>query len=162
MPPQRYAEVRYDLMRIRSDIETDTWGTLETVLSAAETGEYHHAALNSDSAESWHSWSSNSRWIVFSSKRQGGVFTRPFLSYVDPNGETHKPFVLPQRDPAFYRSCYDVCSVPELIVKPVTVDHEVLVQAITGPAQIAVNSVTGATAKAGSADTYAEGQPSVQ
>jgi hypothetical protein len=204
VPPQRYAEVRYDLMRIRYDIETDTWGTLETVLSAAETGrsillprispdgrfllfcmsaygcfpvyqptsdlflmdletgEYHRAALNSEYAESWHSWSSNSRWIVFSSKRQGGLFTRPFLSYVDPKGETHKPFVLPQRDPTFYRSCYDVYSVPELIVEPVTVDTEVLVQAITGPAQIAVNSVTGATPKAGSADTYAEGQPSVQ
>ncbi len=204
VPPPRYKEVQYDLMRIPYDVETDTWGTLETVLSAAQTGrsillprvspdgrfllfcmsqygcfpvyqptsdlflmdlqtgQYRRASINSEYAESWHSWSSNSRWIVFSSKRQGGLFTRPFLSYVDANGETHKPFVLPQRHPSFYPSCYDVYSVPELIAKPVTVDREALVQAITSPTQISVNSVTGATPKAGSADTYPEGQSSVQ
>ncbi len=204
VPPPQYKEVQYDLMRIRYDVETDTWGTLETVLSAAQTGQsillprvspdgrfllfcmsqygcfpvyqptsdlflmdlqtgqYRRASINSEYAESWHSWSSNSRWIVFSSKRQGGLFTRPFLSYVDANGETHKAFVLPQRHPSFYKSCYDVYSVPELITESATVDSEALVQAITCPTQISVNSVTGATPKASSTDTYTEGQPSVQ
>ena len=42
-------------------------------LEAAErTGRYEYRRLevNSDESESWHSWSSNSRWIAFSSKRE--------------------------------------------------------------------------------------------
>ena len=102
--------------------------TSDLYLMDLQTGKYRKASVNSEYAESWHSWSSNSRWIVFSSKRQGGLFTRPFLSYVDANGETHKPFVLPQKHPSFYESCYRVYSVPELIAGPVTVDSEALVQ----------------------------------
>ncbi|MBP8912179.1 MAG: hypothetical protein KBI32_11815, partial [Phycisphaerae bacterium] len=67
------------------------------------------------------SWSSNSRWIAFSSKRQGGVFTRTYFSYVDETGKVHKPFVLPQKDPACYDSLLETYSVPELITGPVTV-----------------------------------------
>ena len=34
-----------------------------------KTGRYGRMECNSDQAESWHCWSSNSRWLVFSSKR---------------------------------------------------------------------------------------------
>ena len=53
--------------------------------AAQETGRYEYRRLdiNSDESEAWHSWSSNSRWIVFSSKREYGGFTRCYLSYVD-------------------------------------------------------------------------------
>ncbi|MHC4912840.1 MAG: TolB family protein, partial [Planctomycetota bacterium] len=46
--------------------------------SAEQTGRFNYRRLdiNSDKSESWHSWSSNSRWIVFSSKRDYGLFTR--------------------------------------------------------------------------------------
>lgn len=204
VPPRRYQEVKYDLMRISYDVETDRWGPLETVLRAAETGlsillprispdgrfllfcmnqygcfpiyqptsdlylmdlrtgTYRKAPVNSDYAESWHSWSSNSRWIVFSSKRQGGLFTRPFISYVDADGNAQKPFVLPQMNPSFYKSCYHVYSVPELISESVAINQEALVKTIVGSTQISVNSVTGASPKAGGADTYIEGQGSVQ
>ncbi len=37
-PPGRSREVKYDLERISYDAETDRWGKVETVLSAAETG----------------------------------------------------------------------------------------------------------------------------
>jgi hypothetical protein len=57
--------------------------------------------INSPEAESWHCWSSNSRWVVFSSKRLDGLFARPFFSYVDKEGGFHKPFLLPQEDPEF-------------------------------------------------------------
>lgn len=52
---------------------------------------------NSDDTESFHSWSSNGRWVVFSSRRTDGVFTRLYFSYVDENGVMAKPFLLPQR-----------------------------------------------------------------
>ena len=38
IPPDRYAEVKYDLMRIRYDVATDVWGEPEMVLSASQTG----------------------------------------------------------------------------------------------------------------------------
>jgi hypothetical protein len=50
------------------------------------------------------SWSSNSRWIVFSSKRNEGIFGKLFFSYLDSNGVAHRPLVLPQEDPRFYES----------------------------------------------------------
>jgi hypothetical protein len=204
VPPKGYDRVKYDLMRVSYDVETDTWGVAETVLTAAETGlsillprvspdgrfllfcmsqygcfpvyqptsdlymmdlstgKYRKTSANSDYAESWHSWSSDSRWIVFSSKRQGGLFTRLFISYVDANGETQKPFALPQKNPSFYEFCYRLYSVPELITGPVTVQSEALVQALCGPAEASINSATGATPKAGSTQAYPKGQSSVQ
>ena len=50
-------------------------------------------------ADSYHSWSSNGRWILFSSRRDDGNYTRLYISYFDKDGRTHKPFRLPQRSP---------------------------------------------------------------
>ena len=75
--------------------------------------------VNSEFSESWHCWSSNSRWIAFSSKRGGGTFTRCYLSYVDETGGTHKPLIVPQRDPERYRSMLKTISLPELLTAPV-------------------------------------------
>jgi len=199
VPPKGYERVKYDLMRASYDIETDTWGPAQTVLSATETGlsillprvspdgrfllfcmseygcfpvyqptsdlylmdlttgQYHKATANSEYTESWHSWSSNSRWIVFSSKRQGGLFTRPYISYVDETGRTHKPFVLPQERPSYYDSCCQLYSVPELVTGPVTVQSQALVRSLYGPAEAAVNSATGATPRPSAAEVYPKG-----
>jgi len=75
--------------------------------AAKQTGRYKYRQLdiNSNESESWHSFSSNSRWIVFSSKRDSGVFTRTYIAYVDKNGKVHKPIRLPQKDPTYYDSC---------------------------------------------------------
>ncbi|MCR5820689.1 MAG: hypothetical protein K6F94_07095 [Bacteroidaceae bacterium] len=53
--------------------------------------------LNSSEAESYHTWSSNGRWILFSSRRDDGNYTRLYISYFDNGGRAHKPFRLPQR-----------------------------------------------------------------
>lgn len=59
--------------------------------------------LNSDECESWHEWSANGRWVVFSSKRHDGHYAAPFIAYF--NGKTfEKPFVLPQRSCRFYQT----------------------------------------------------------
>ncbi|MBO7255504.1 MAG: PD40 domain-containing protein [Paludibacteraceae bacterium] len=57
--------------------------------------------LNSPSVESYHSWSSNGRWIVFSSRRTDRLYTRLYLAYFDENGHFHKPFLLPQKNANF-------------------------------------------------------------
>ena len=63
---------------------------------------YRKLEINSDHADSYHAWSSNSRWIVFTSKRNEGIFGKLFFSYIEGDGTAHKPMVLPQQDPRFY------------------------------------------------------------
>ena len=53
--------------------------------------------LNSDETESYHSWSSNGKWIIFSSRRTDGRYTRLFISHCNDDGTFTKPFQLPQR-----------------------------------------------------------------
>jgi hypothetical protein len=69
--------------------------------------------LNSDFADSYHSWSSNGKWLVFSSKRGDGLTARPFISYIDENGKADKPFILPQEDPDFYNKFLKSFNIPE-------------------------------------------------
>lgn len=71
--------------------------------------------LNSDDTESYHSWSSNGRWVVFSSRRYDGVFTRPFIAHIDSNGHGSKPFELPMADPDRHRQLMKSYNVPELM-----------------------------------------------
>jgi hypothetical protein len=80
------------------------------------SGKYKKMGINSNSAESYSSWSSNSRWIVFSSKRIDYVFTRPFIAYFDSTGVAHTPFVLPQKDPTIYERSLANYNRPELVI----------------------------------------------
>jgi hypothetical protein len=97
--------------------------------------EHHRMEINSDRADSYHSWSGNSRWIVFSSKRRDGLLTHPYLSYVDEAGRAHKPFILPQKDPAFYDASLKVFNVPELVDHRADVHARGLLDAINDPAR---------------------------
>ena len=74
--------------------------------------------INSDESDSYHNWSSNGRWIIFTSRRMDGVHTRIFISYFDADGKVHKPFVLPQEDPEHYIRTFKSYSVPEPTVEP--------------------------------------------
>jgi hypothetical protein len=193
-PLDYYKKLKYDLVRISYDVDSDRWGELETVVSgesagksivlprispdgrwllfcmcnygawsgfqedsdiyivdldaAQKTGKYEYRALeaNSDKADYWKSWSSNSRWIVFSSKRDDGMFTKSYFSYIDANGVAHKPFVLPQKDPAFYDSFVKIYQMPELVSELVPVTSEGLAHLIRAqrepPGQVAMTSAT--------------------
>ena len=79
------------------------------------------ANLNSPEAESFHSWSSNSRWIAFASRRDDGNFTRIYISYIDSSGNARKPFLLPQLDPRQNIRLLKSYNVPELTRNPVQV-----------------------------------------
>ena len=78
--------------------------------------------VNSPESESYHSWSSNGRWLVFSSKRDNGFYARPYFCFVDENGKPEKPFPMPQEDPAFYGSFLWTYNVPEFINAPIEHD----------------------------------------
>jgi len=56
-------------------------------------------AVNSNRSDTYHSWSSNSRWFAFASKRGDGQYGRIYFAYLDRSGKAYKAFVLPQSDP---------------------------------------------------------------
>ena len=72
------------------------------------------AIVNSDKSDTYHAWSSNSRWFVFASKRDDGLYGKPYFCYVDRQGKAHKPFCLPQKHPTFYDNCLKSFNAPEL------------------------------------------------
>lgn len=89
--------------------------------------------VNSPYSDTWHCWSSNSRWFVFSSKRRDGLLTRPHLSYFDTTGRARKPFIVPMEDPTAY-DCYPkLYNLPELITGPVKVTKRKLFEAVYEP-----------------------------
>lgn len=170
--------IKYDLMRVAYQAESDRWGRPETLLPVSATGfsvaqprispdgrwlffcavshgcwpTYDPASdlygvdleagaatgrftprkleLNSDQCESWLSWSANSRWVVFSSKRGSPLFNRPYLAHVAPDGRCSKPFVVPQEDPTAYDFELRTYTIPTLATGPITVPQRLLAQAI--------------------------------
>ncbi len=205
LPPEGYDRLRYDLMRVRYDLDADEWGEPEVALASddlglsisqprfspdgrflvfcgtkygtfpifdagsdlylkdMQTGDCSPMACNSERSESWHSWSSNSRWIAFSSKRGDGLFMKVYFSYVDAEGTAHKPFVLPQEDPDFYESFIRIYHLPELVREPVPVRREEIAGAIRSARWSgAPAAFTGATPQAGGQGDAAAGPPASQ
>lgn len=77
--------------------EADQW------LLNLQTGEARALdEINSPDAESYHNWNVNSHWVVFTSRRENGLYTQLFLAEIDDQGRFSKPFLLPQRNPKEY------------------------------------------------------------
>ncbi len=80
--------------------------------------------VNSQRAESFHNWSGDSRWFLFTSRRDDGLYTRIYLSCVDDSGKATKPFLLPQRDPkTYYRELLYSYNTPDFASRPVRFDR---------------------------------------
>lgn len=99
--------------------EADLW------IMDLQTGERRKMEVaNSQDTESFHNWSTNSRWMVFSSRRDDGLFTRPYFTHIDAQGHETKPFMLPQKSPRqFYRERFLSYNVPDFITVPVALDN---------------------------------------
>ena len=82
--------------------------------------------LNSRQSESFHNWSENSRWFVFSSKCEDGMYTKLYLASIDDQGNVSKPFLLPQRNPRkYYLEMMDAYNCPDFTKTKVELDaHE--------------------------------------
>lgn len=170
-----YKELRYDILYLDFDPETQTFGKPKTLVRCSEQGksasvvrispdgryllytlsdygQFHiwhknadlwsldlqapHPsprpleAANSKEADSYHSWSSNGRWIVFSSRRDDGNYTRPYFAYFDKDGHAHKAFMLPQEDPEENILLLKSYNVPEFSHEAVPFSQEELEKAV--------------------------------
>ena len=101
-------------------------------LASGETRPLSEA--NSTSTDSYHSWSSDGSWIVFSSRRDDGSYTRPYICHFK-DGQASKPFIVPQESPTYYKELFKSYNVPEFMVKPVSVSRKDWQQAIEAPAR---------------------------
>lgn len=77
--------------------------------------------MNSSLPESYPSFSSNDRWIMFESRRDDGNYTRTYFAYFDKQGKVHKPFMMPAEDPEYFRLLLRSWSRPELMKEPVRI-----------------------------------------
>lgn len=80
------------------------------------TGEHYALdGANSPDVESYHSWSGNSRWIIYISRRLDGLYSRLYICYIDPYGKAGKAFLMPQKDIRFYDDFMKSYNVPEFV-----------------------------------------------
>lgn len=109
--------------------------------------------LNSPDVESYHTWSTSGKWVVFSSRREDGNFTRPFFAHLNADGTFTKPFELPQRDPLYHRQFMRSYNIPEFLTGPVTIKPQEFAKIIAGDSIQAechakTDASTGASPKA--------------
>lgn len=91
-----------------------------------ETKEISKPEINSNQTESYHTWSSNGQWVVFSSRRMDGLYTRPYFSHFDGKGNFSKPFILPQKDPLFNDRFMKSYNIPELVKSKVNLNPRII------------------------------------
>jgi tetratricopeptide (TPR) repeat protein len=78
----------------------------------AAGGKARRLEYNTPRMNSWHSWSSNSRWLVFSSK-VNGPYTQLFLTHIDENGNDSPPVLLER-----FTSPDRAANIPEFVKLP--------------------------------------------
>jgi len=84
----------------------------ELYIIPAEGGEARRLRCNTARMNSWHSWSPNSRWLVFSSKVNSS-YTQLFLTHIDERGESSPPVRL-----ANFTSPDRAANIPEFVNAP--------------------------------------------
>lgn len=116
-----YTQVDYGYFSVWHP-EADLW------LLDLQTGETRPIdEVNTARAESFHNWSVNSRWFLFTSRRDDGLYTRVYFSSIDDEGRVTKPFLLPQRNPKdYYRHSLDSYNTPDFTSRPVDTNADEL------------------------------------
>lgn len=81
--------------------------------------------LNSKDVESYHSWDKSGKWIIFSSRRIDGRYTRLFLTHYDYKDGFSKPFLLPQESPDENMKRMYSYNIPEFVQEEITLNESV-------------------------------------
>jgi tetratricopeptide (TPR) repeat protein len=81
----------------------------ELYIIPAAGGEARRLRCNTSRMNSWHSWSPNSRWLVFSSKANS-VYTQLFLTHIDEQGRSSPAVLLSQ-----FTAADRAANIPEFV-----------------------------------------------
>ena len=84
----------------------------ELFIIPAAGGEARRLRANTRRMNSWHSFSSNGRWLVFSSKANT-PYTQLFLTHIDDDGNSTPPVVLDR-----FTQTYGAANIPEFVPLP--------------------------------------------
>lgn len=79
---------------------------------------------NSDDVDSYHNWSSNGKWVVFSTRREDGNYTRPYFTHMNTDGTFTKATPLPTQEPQYHRDLLRSYNVPEFILDRVSISPQ--------------------------------------
>jgi len=94
----------------------------DVYLLDTESSKILSPGINSEFTESYPSWSGNGSWLMFVSKRDDGVLSQVWFSHIDDKGIAGKPFVLPQKNPDFYKNYMYNYNRPEFISAKVSMN----------------------------------------
>ncbi|MDE5559680.1 MAG: hypothetical protein K2I84_03395, partial [Bacteroidales bacterium] len=90
-------------------------------------------SLNTDGSETFHTFSSNGRWMVFASNRETFGIPELYISRVS-GGVFAKPFILPQAETDFYARNLRAFLFPFLSTEPAKFDVQKTAEAAHGEA----------------------------
>ena len=113
--------------------ESDQW-----LLNLA-TGEARPAEeINSAEADSFHNWSDNSRWVVFTSRRHDGLYSHLYLTGMGDSGRFTKPFLLQQENPKeYYQQSLLSLNTPDFTKRKMDFNSREAVNAILSDERVA-------------------------
>lgn len=95
--------------------------------------------VNSDDTDSYHNWSRDSHWFVFTSRRGDGLYTRLYLANIDSQGNVSKPFLLPQKSPKdYYDNLLESYNTPDFVVEEVKLDAKTAARKIASDSRVQV------------------------
>lgn len=112
-----------DLIRSSSDLY---------IVSAQLAGPVRRLECNAEyAADSWHSWSSNSHWLVFATKRDDGIYAMLYLTQIDDEGRASPAIRIPlEKAPlASY-------NIPEFVAEQPRIKERKLFDAIRVDAEV--------------------------
>ena len=123
LPPDGY-DKRYESWKYEDlPIIPDEW---KLAVSQEKKEQFYtlKRLLNSPDVESYHSWDRSGHWVIFSSRRIDGRYTRLFLAHYNPEQGFSKPFLLPQKDPEHNTNRLYSYNIPEFISLPLRLSKE--------------------------------------
>lgn len=91
--------------------------------------------INSPEAESYHTFTPTGEWMVFSSRRDDGMYTRPYFTAFDKStGRFTKPFIIPVKRPRLHDERMYSYNLPEFSHGPIAESPRDLRRLIQQPA----------------------------
>ena len=128
--PAKYDKVRYSLCSVSFDENKRSFGNVvDTLYNAREGKSVSFPRVSPDGKYLMFTLSAYGNFSIWHKDadlylvRIDGLYTRPFIAYIDKNGKAHKPFLLPQKEKDYYTFLMKSYNIPEFTTGKVKVDQ---------------------------------------